>query len=220
MEANTFELMNMSNVYRTFLWAVVPTVLAFGLVMFLRLRRGGRGLPSSQVPKTTLGTLGGAVAPEASLIAGLGQNARPQETLGTLILRPSFGMRVYPVLLLGLFVYLFDQMYISGPNGDSVYFGPIDLGFSALLIVLILHSILYFNVYELRYDREGFVHRSWLLQRRQFDWSKLLMLRDDNGFFYVVHGSIQGKAYIPKHLTGIEDFVQKVQTQIRMNDAY
>lgn len=222
MEVTPFELTTLSDVYRMIAWAMVPTVLAFAVLAFLRLRRwrNGQHLPSSQVQKTALGLLGGGIAPEARLLAGLGQNAKPQETLGELTLRPSFGMRVYPAGLLLLFLYLIDQMYLSGTNADSVYRGPFDYGFAGLLLVLILYSILYFNVYELRYDRDRFVHRSWLFQRREFDWSKLLMLRDDNGFFYVVHGSTQGKAYIPKHLIGIEDFVAKVQAHIKMNDGY
>jgi len=217
-----FDTVSLADLYRSIAWAVVPTMIAlviFG-VLWLRRRRGGQTLPSSQVEKTALGAFSGGIGADVNLFARLGQNAKPQETLGELTLRPNLGMRIYPVLLLVLLYGLVDQMYLSGPNADSVMIGPFDYGMIGLLLMFFLHSILYFNLYELRYDRDRFVHRSWFFQRREFDWSKLLMLRDDNGFFYVVHGSTQGKAYVPKFLIGVEDFVATVQMHIKRNDVH
>ncbi|MEO1637942.1 MAG: hypothetical protein AAFU41_01680 [Pseudomonadota bacterium] len=201
-------------------WIVLPLLLALCVLTYRWWRRRSSGRPDVHVSKTALGAFSGGIAPEASAIAGFGMSARPQESLGELILRPSWGMRIYPFGLFALFYYLTDQMYVSGPMSGGVYVGPMDIGFVALLFVLILWCVIYFNFYDLRYDRDRIIHRSLLLTRREHDWSAVRSLRDDNAFFYVLRGTWRGKAYIPKHLAGIEVFILRLKDQIAANDRY
>ncbi|MEM8538454.1 MAG: hypothetical protein AAGF56_11420, partial [Pseudomonadota bacterium] len=89
---------------------------------------------------------------------------------------------------------------------------------SLLVLGLTLHVALYTNTYELRYDRDRFLHRNWFYQKREYDWDDLRSIRDDNAYFYVIRTHRSGKTYVPKHLTGIEGFLTAVQQNILINE--
>ena len=221
MNAQAFDAFSMSEIYRSLAWALGPTVVAGVILAALRLRRrlSGQGpRPSEDVQKTVLASLDGGLPADVSLIANVGRNAAPHQTLNENILRPTTGLRLlmygFPVLLYVILVQM------QSVQGLSITEDVITVWASAILFVLMVHNILYFSIYELRYDTMRIVHLSWLYRRVELDMAHLLSIRDDGMYFYILRSDDGKKAYIPKHLTGIEDFVRQVRASISSIDRY
>ncbi len=218
MNPQDFELFRMTDVYWSMAWAIAPTVVALVVLIVLqvRRRRSGRIKPSERVGSTGMGKVAGALPAELSLLAGAGTGGRAHETLGEMFLRPTWGLRAITIGFPVLAAYFMTQMHAV----DQLQTMPFDLILNGVICLLIFHVAIYTNTYELRYDGDCFAHRNWFYQRRQFRWSDILMIRHDNAYFYEIHTKDRRKAYVPKHLIGIEDFVETVQTHIALNESY
>ena len=209
------DLPQLPDIYRMLAWAIGPAVLALFIVALLRLRRWLRGdnRPSDQVARTRLGRLSGGLPLDVSLIAASGTRAPAHDTLGELFLRPSWGLRLVTFGLPIVGFYLVQQTYAR----PGIFVGTIDIVMLGIVITLMLYALLYVNIYELRYDRLRFAHRNWRFQYKEHNWKDLTDIREDGGYFFVLYVLPRGKVYVPKHLTGIEDFVAKAQAQIAEN---
>ena len=221
MNTQAFDAFSMAELYRSLAWAIGPTFVAAVFLLALRFRRrlsGQRPGPSEGVHKTVLASFDGGLPADISLIANVGRNAEPQQTLNENVLRPTTGLRLlmfgFPVLL---YVILVQMQSVQGmPIAED----GISLWFSAILFALMVHNIIYFSVYELRYDATRIVHLSWVYRRVEIDMARLLSIRDDGVYFYILRSDDGKKAYIPKHLTGIQDFVRQIRASISSIDRY
>jgi hypothetical protein len=214
MNLQDFELFKVTDIYWNMVWAIAPTVVALVVLIVLRVRRG-RIKPSERVDSTGMGKLGGGLPAELRLLAGVGTGGRAHETLGEVFLRPTLGLRAITIGFSVLAAYFMTQMHTV----DHLQTLPLDLTLNGAICLVIFHVAIYTNTYELRYDSDRFAHRNWFYQRREFRWSDILMIRHDNAYFYEIHTKDRRKAYVPKHLTGIEGFVETVQTHIALNES-
>ncbi|MDP5083886.1 MAG: hypothetical protein NWQ23_00605 [Yoonia sp.] len=217
METLPFEPITQSDIYRIIVWALAPTFVAFVILVVLRFRRTVRGQvnPSDLVKTTATGNLSGGIAPELSLLAGAGAGGPAHETLGEKFLRPTWGLRLITLGIPALAIYFLAQTRTTG----DLAFPAVDLAMNGGILAVMVHVLVYTNTYELRYDRDRFAHRNWFYQRREFHWSEIRSIRDDNAYFYEIRMKRRAKAYVPKHLVGIEGFVETVQTSIARNES-
>jgi hypothetical protein len=214
MNLQDFELFKVTDIYWHMAWAIAPTVVALVVLIVLRVRRG-RIKPSQRVDSTVMGKLGGGLPAELRLLADAGSGRPAHETLGEVFLRPAWGLRTITIGGPFLAAYFMTQMH----SVDHLQTLPFDLTLNSVICLIIFHVAIYTNTYELRYDSDRFAHRNWFYQRREFGWRDILMIRHDNAYFYEIHTKDRRKAYVPKHLTGIEGFVETVQAHIALNES-
>lgn len=221
MNAQAFEAFSIAEVYRSLAWTLGPGIVAAIILLGLRLRNrlSGRAAdPSAGVQKTFTASLDGGLPLDLSLIAGAGRKAQAPQTFNDTYLRPTLGLKLimfgFPVLL---YFILQAMQTVQGANHPDE---SINFIFAGILLVLMVHNIIYFNIYELRYDDTRIVHRTWFYQRTKLPMSRLLSIRDDGMYFYILHTDNGKKAYVPKHLIGIEDFIRYVRASIAKNEAY
>ncbi|MEL6683720.1 MAG: hypothetical protein AAFN63_04670 [Pseudomonadota bacterium] len=219
MNAFGGDAQSLTDFYQSISWAIGPVLIAALILFGLRLWRwftGQARRPSENVPKTVLARLDGGMPADLTLITSIGRNAAAQDSLGEVILRPTIGTRLlmfgFPVLL------YFVLQQVASVQTIPLSEDPLTLWFGRLLFILIIHNIIYFSIYELRYDGERITHLSWFYRRVELDISTLLSIRDDGMYFYILRSENHKKAYIPKHLTGIEDFQRVVRAAIAKND--
>ena len=208
------------NIIGTLLWGIGPAIVATIIMMGLKLRNylaGDHKDPSLTVKKTTLARLDGGLPVDLSLIAEAGRKGEAPRTFQEHYLRPTIGLRAimlgFPVLLYFILGTLEEQSI--GMEDD-----PLTLWASLLLFAIMVHNIIYFFTYELRYDDVRIIHRSWFYRSVALKWSELLTMRDDGMYLYILRSQNGKKAYVPKHLIGIEDFVRTVNAAIARNDSY
>ena len=219
MEAPAFDMFDITQIYSSLAWAIGPTIVAAAILLWLRLRRrlsGHKAYPSEGVRKTPLASLDGDLPPDLNLIAGIGRGAAAPQTFNDKYLRPTVGLRLimfgFPVLL---YFIMQSLQTVQGANHPDE---RINFIFAGFLLVLMVHNIIYFNIYELRYDDTRIVHRTWFYRQLELPMSRLLSIRDDGMYFYVLHSDNGKKAYVPKHLIGVEDFLRSVRAAISKND--
>ncbi|EBA13819.1 hypothetical protein [Roseobacter sp. CCS2] len=221
MNAQAFEMFSMTEIYRTIVWALGPTFVAAAILLTLRLRNrlsNREKDPSAGVQKTLIAKLDGGLPLDLSLIAGAGRRGQAPQTFQDTYLRPTIGLRLimfgFPVLL---YFILQSLEAVQGIHAGGV---NLTAAFSAILLVLMIHNIVYFNIYELRYDDRRILHRTWFYRQIELPLSQLLSIRDDGMYFYILRADDGKTAYIPKHLIGIEDFVRTVRASIAKNEVY
>ena len=209
------DLPQLFDVYRWMAWAIGPTILAFAVLAGLRLRRLWRGERRASDGIARTNTFGGSLPAELRLAVSAGGSRPAHETLGEKFLRPTLGLRLVSLVLPALaLIYLAQAHQMPGLIDDG-FTRTIEWGLGGLM----LYSILYINTYQLRYDSYRFAHRGPAFTTREIVWKDVLSIRDDGAYFYVIRDINGGKASVPKYLTGIEDFLTVVQTQIARNDT-
>lgn len=171
--------------------------------------------PSEDIQKTFTASLDGGLPMDLSLVAGAGRKGQAPQTLNDTYLRPTIGLRLimfgFPVLL----YYILHTMNTT--HGFNLAEDSMTQWTAAILLVLMLHNIIYFNVYELCYDYTRILHRTWFYQRLELPMSRLSHIQNDGMYFYILHSDTGKKAYVPKHLIGIEDFLRYVRAAIANN---
>ncbi|MEM8537402.1 MAG: hypothetical protein AAGF56_06020, partial [Pseudomonadota bacterium] len=98
--------------YRILALALLPTGIAAIILLLGWFRRSRRDQvrPSDTVARTMAGRIGGGLAPEMRLLASAGAGQTAQETLGVLFLRPTWGLRLITLGLVGAVIYFLTQM--------------------------------------------------------------------------------------------------------------
>lgn len=213
-----------TDMYWSIALALAPAILGvLGIIVyrFRRLRNwlsGRANTPSEGVQKTFTASLDGGLPLDLSLIAGAGRKVQAPQSLNETYLRPTIGLRFimfgFPVVL------YFILQSMQATNGFDLANDNLTQIFALSMVAVMVHNIIYFNIYELRYGDTCIVHRTWFYQRLELPVSRLLSIRDDGMYFYILRTDTGKKAYVPKHLIGIEDFVRYVRASIAKNEAY
>jgi hypothetical protein len=155
--------------------------------------------------KTQMGNL----PTDISLIAGVGKNVAPQLSLNETILRPTVGMRLISFMIsaaLMWMTWLGDAHYLP----DIVYL-------KEAISLVVGYSLIYTNLYALRYDHQGFIHKDRFLREVDFVWRDIVSLRDDGHYAYIVRTADGRKTEVLKYLTGIRPFLTYAHEQIEKN---
>ncbi len=165
----------------------------------------GRKVAQTRLAKTQLSSL----PTDISLIAGVGKNAAPQQSLNETVLRPTIGLRLISLGVSGALLWM---VWLSGADyvPDIAYLKE---GVS----VIVAYSLLYTNLYELRYDQHGVIHKDWFFREVDFAWRDVVSLRDNGHYAYIVRTADGKKAEVMKYLVGIRPFLTYAHAQIEKN---
>ncbi len=147
---------------------------------------------------------------DVGFVAGVGKNAEPNMTLNETILRPTIGMRLISIVIGGAILWM---TWLGGTEyiPDVPYLKE---GLSAV----VAYSLLYTNLYELRYDQHGIIHKDWFLREVDFRWQDIISIRDNGQYAYILRLESGRKTEVMKYLVGIRPFLTYAKEQIAKNN--
>ena len=162
----------------------------------------GRPIPMSTLGRTGVGNLPLSLG----FVAGLGNDAQPEQTASTIVMRPTWGMRMISVVLSAMLIYF---CYIGW--GELVPATPYTW---PVVLIVLAYGVLSTNIYELRYDRDGLVSSGFARQRKEIAWKDLARVTDNGHYLYRLK-SFKGETVdVQKYLVGIRDFLTYAQDQM------
>ncbi len=190
-----------------------PYVLAYLLGRKVRSAAAQKDSEGRPVQMTGLANAGlGTLPLDVGFVAGLGRDAVPQSTAGSLVLRPTWGVRMLSIVFSALLIYI---VYIGRGDlvPDSPYVWPV-------LGLVLGYGILTTNIYELRYSTEGFVTSGFARRRKEVRWKDLSYITDNGHYFYYFHTFSGQKVETLKYLVGIGDFLSYARAQMHFHDRH
>ncbi len=190
-----------------------PYVIAWFLGRKLRDVTSQKDSRGRSVQMTALGRTGYANLPMSiGFVAGLGTDATPQQTTNTLILRPTWGVRMTSLVFSALLIYI---AYVG--YGELVPASPYTWPVIGLLLV---YGVLSTWIYELRYDRDGFVTTGFLRSRKEMQWRDLAQITDNGHYLYALKTFDGQKVEVQKYLVGIREFLTYARDQMAYHDRH
>ncbi|MCG3269124.1 hypothetical protein [Yoonia sp. I 8.24] len=201
------------SVFGIIFWVVV---LGGGYYLWFRFKKrangltnvrdsSGREVTQTRLAKTQLGNL----PTDISLIAGVGKNAAPQQSLNETVLHPTIGLRLISLGVSGTLLWM---VWLNGADyvPDAPYLKEV-------VSAVVAYSLLYTNLYELRYDQHGVIHKDWFFREVDFAWRDIVSLRDNGHYAYIVRTADGKKVEVLKYLIGIRPFLTYAHAQIEKN---
>lgn len=154
-----------------------------------------------------------------NILASLGENAVPQQSLDVTILKPTLGVKAVAVVIGSLLIWVIwygmDSMTGSGftvvPVNDTVKWGM-----TAVAAFCVLNTFLF----DGRVDRNGIVITKFAVLRSEYQWRDFTSIKDDGSYLYFLHFAKGGKVSIPKHLVGMPGFLKFLGTDLEQNDPH
>ena len=186
----------MNSIYLVFGFGMFASVLAIiAFVMIDKAAERRRRIARTNIAKDYLST------PEINpglLMAKLGAKQPVQRSLDTMILRPTWGIKLFGLIMAALLIQV--MMGSSGAayredlitwiivGGVLVYFGA------------------FLSMYEVRYDSDGVTAPGMFFQAKYHAWSKLIAIeRVDNVHYKLIFAD--GTLKIKKFLVGMPTFL-------------
>ncbi|QDC11147.1 hypothetical protein FHY55_18750 [Oceanicola sp. D3] len=143
------------------------------------------------------------IAPLAS--RGMAQAA--EDSVGSKVMRPTWGMRLSTVLMAaaGVAVLFFADMGLD-PEW-MVFIKPAAVGVALLGIAHVFS-------FEMRYDRDVIISQSLIQFRREIAWRDLVDIRDEGNGVYRLTSADGKKMRVQKYMTGMSDFLTRAHGAI------
>lgn len=203
----------------------LPLFLVFGPLAFLAWRRlrhrmaevkrhedAGTIGPTSALP-------GRALPWHYDKLAGIGSSGPAELSVNQRVLRPSIGVRLFVLGLVGAIVYFLARVPPELHGFEVAESGVAGWLMPALVLLAAANGVIYIFTYEARYDHQVLIVTRMIFLRREYLWKNLVRIADDGG--YELHLTFQpgGKAKVLKHSTGIGAFKEFALAQIRKNRA-
>ena len=146
--------------------------------------------------------------PVTSRIANIGMDRPVHMTLGTVVMRPTQGLRIISLGSGGFILFCL---------WGSTIFQPMLSGLGAIIMTaIIFYTVMYISAYEARYDDQGITAPNWMFQQKQYAWEDFITIRDNGHYLYVLKFA-DGKMSLQKHLVGIHTFLTFVSDLEDMN---
>ena len=135
-------------------------------------------------------------------LASRGMARAAEESLGTAVMKTTWGMRLSAVLmaLAGVAALVFMDMGL-----DPAMLRILQLVVAGLALLGIVHVF----SFEMRYDRDVIVSQSLLQFRREIAWRDLVDIRDEGGGVYRLTSADGRRMRVQKYLTGMRDFLTR-----------
>ncbi len=184
-----------------------PILLAWVLGRKLRdaaRQKDSRGRPVQMNAMANAGF--GNLPIGAGFFASLGEDAGPQVGVGEIVMRPTWGVRVSGIVFSGLLIYISHIGY-----GDFVPASPYTW---PVIGVALIYAALATNIYEVRYDREGFSVSGFARSRKNVKWNDLAHITDNGHYLYTFKTFGGKKVEVQKYLVGVRDFLTYAQDQM------
>tara|TARA_R110000787_G_scaffold108590_5_gene216989 strand:- start:1755 stop:2372 length:618 start_codon:yes stop_codon:yes gene_type:complete len=177
----------------------VLAILGVTLVTHIR-RRITRNSTLPDIKMTGVGWLGfGNLNSVSSRIANIGVDNPARMTCGTVVMRPTPGLR-----MISLGTGAFVLFLLWGP----AVFQPMPGSLGAIAITaIIFYAVLHISAYEARYDDAGITAPNWLFQQKQYAWDDFITIRDNQQYLYIMKFEGGRKLSLQKHLVGIRTFL-------------
>jgi hypothetical protein len=202
--------------------ALMPFVLIAGLALGLwaRQRDRTRHAPlGDRMGRTAASYVTRPLPGDISAIARLGEGSRPRETLGTIIMTTTPGLRV---ISLGLSCVLFGVLWMMLQNPSMQNGQPAlvqDQWISLVMAGLLVVGMIDIFTYDLQVNRNELVLTRYGFWTRRFLWDDLLGIDDDKNYQYVLAFSKGGRVKLLKYLVGMPGFLTLVAEVLARNDA-
>ncbi|MBN8631184.1 MAG: hypothetical protein J0L76_10060 [Rhodobacterales bacterium] len=197
-------------------------VLSFwGGIVWFRMRRRLREMKRHEDE----GTIGRAsffqnadLPMHYDFVAHLGTGGPAPTTVGEKVLRPSIGVKLVILGLVGMIAYYatstnFWQIGSSPPDRETEWIFTV---VQVLLPLAALNGILYVFTSEARYDRDVLIVTRFF-RRREYRWKSLTRIADGGAYDLVLFFKPGGKAKVLKHSAGIGEFKTFALGQVRKN---
>ncbi len=197
-------------------------LLALGLVLRLFARRKARqreGRLEGLMKPTLMARIADPLPADAALIAGLGTGGTARQSLDTQVLRPSPGLKLLAVIVVGMMLW-FWMGGGTGPllDGASVATNGMTPASASLVEGLALGaglwSLAWTLTWELRWNRDEIVLTQLVFFRKTRRWRDLTGVMDSRHHDYVLTFVDGSRLRVLKSLTGIDGFLEKVAAQL------
>lgn len=196
----------------TFLYLILGiglTCSALAITIFVLAERHASrkrdGLPDGHIPRNYIAPL--QINP-GLILSRLGAQKPAERSLDTMVLRPTWGIKLFALLILALVA-----VTMMGPTGEMyrqdlwiwliVFFG---LGYFLVLLM----------VYEVRYDSEGITAPNAFFRQVYHPWSKFITAEQSDAVHYTLLFE-DGSLRIKKFLVGMPSFLVFVGQLREMN---
>jgi hypothetical protein len=178
--------------------------------------RDGRTIEKTGFAKV----FGGGLPLNAQRFVRLGEGAKVHQTLNTKVLHTTIGIRLFTVGLAVIGVDLvFD--FIPGIGFPAEFVEQNDYVtqgyFKAAMIAVLAYSLLYVFLTEVRYDDHSLFATNFYFQPREYQWKKLLSIKDNGHYLYVLRYEDGRKLELQKNLVGIRDLLSYANDHIEAN---
>ncbi len=137
------------------------------------------------------------------ILALIGLNAAPRQTLGSVRLRPTMGLRLVCWGGLLLLVYIHRQM-----NAPA-------LGPETLITGLVFINALHVELYEVEYDRADVMLPRWWFGRSVHRWRDLVEVTARDPWMMTMHFSDDRRVKVHKYIVGHAEFMAVAKAAVR-----
>lgn len=162
------------------------------------------------------------------LFAGLGEGGRVQDTLGTLTLRTTPGLRLVWLMVSCLLIYIsqttpglwqIQQIGTISPADTITPEGTSSLlGLWITLAVCGLSAIGVFG-FELRMDSKTLFITRHFYVKRDYAWDDLTAIEDNGQYDYILRFRTGQKAKVTKYLVGTPQLLKFIGNVLEQNEA-
>lgn len=165
-------------------------------------------------------TLQGRLPNNLQVLATLGEGAKLQDTLGTITLRTTLGLRLVVLLVsAGLVYYL-----VNPPSNDLGLAMPgkpalMPPYFEYLIYAAIALSVLGVFSYEVQTDFDTLRTSKYLVLKNEYAWKDLQSVQDTGHYDYVLTFRGGKKAKLMKYLVGMPRFLTFISEVIERNES-
>jgi hypothetical protein len=207
-------------------WLLAGLGIAFAVlaaIMQSRRKSLARGRISTSIGGRLLTPLPG----DLRLFASLGEGGRVIDTLGTLTLRTTPGLRLVWLAVSILVIYVaqttpglwqFQHIGSDVLTDTTSKVSPSLLGLCISLAICGLSGIGVFG-FELRMDQKTLYITRHFYQHRQYAWDDLTSIEDNGQYDYVLRFRSGQKAKVTKYLVGTPQLLKFIGNVLEQNEA-
>ncbi|SIO13126.1 hypothetical protein [Vannielia litorea] len=184
-------------------------ILLFHVLPAMAARAVARKLEDVTAPKDASGrrverTLGAKFMGQRDIapLASRGMARAAEDSLGTKVMRTTWGMRLSTVALGGAAVAALLFMDMGLDPQVMLFVQPAAIGAGLLGIAHVFS-------FEMRYDRDVIVSQSLIQFRREIAWHDLVDIRDEGQGVFRLRAADGKKMRVQKYLTGMNDFLTR-----------
>lgn len=154
------------------------------------------------------------------VLASLGESGKVQDTLGTITLRTTVGLRLVVLLVSAALVYFLvkpptNDLGLSMP-GTPMLVPPY---FEYFIYAAIAISVLGIFTYEVQTDFDTLRTSKYLILKNEYAWKDLQSVQDTGHYDYVLTFRGGKKAKLMKYLVGMPRFLTFISEVIERNES-
>ncbi|MBS8226156.1 hypothetical protein [Vannielia litorea] len=199
---------------------VLGYILVFYIIPGVLIRSGLRKLEDATAPKDAAGrrvqpTMGARLMGQKDIapLASRGMARAAEESLGTKVMRPTWGMRLSTVLLAVAGVAAIFLVDMDLDPAAMMVLRPVVAGFALLGLAHVFS-------FEMRYDRDVIISQSLIQFRREIAWRDLVDISDEGNGVYRLTSAQGKKMRVQKYMTGMTDFLTQAHGAIDGRGAF